>query len=58
MKKFEDLHIDDQNRLLIDVLRLLADSGCRTIEEVAADRGVNVDELWRDVCADTGPSKH
>jgi hypothetical protein len=58
MKKYEDLHIDDQVRLAANVLHLLADAlsedNVRTIEAIAEARGVTVDEVWRDVCAETG----
>jgi hypothetical protein len=53
-EEFEDLHIDDQKRLLISVLQLLADNGARTLGNAAADQGISVDELWREVCAEAG----
>jgi hypothetical protein len=54
MKQFEDLHIDDQNRLLICVLEKLAATSSRTIEDVAREQGETVNELWCDICAETG----
>jgi hypothetical protein len=59
MKKYEDLHINDQLRLSASVIQLLggqlsADDKVRTIETVAETLGVTVDEVWRDICADSG----
>jgi hypothetical protein len=54
MRKFEDLHIEEQNCLLIAMLGLIVVSGARSIRDVADDKGITVEELWHDVCADAG----
>jgi hypothetical protein len=54
MKKFEQLHLDKQNQLLIQVLETLGESNCSGIQELAQRRDCSVREVWRDICADTG----
>jgi hypothetical protein len=37
--------------ILIKVLRLVVDSGLHSLKDIADDRGITADELWRDICA-------
>ena len=52
--RFGELHIDDQHHILIEVLRLVVDSGLHSLRDIADDRGITPGELWRDICADAG----
>jgi predicted transcriptional regulator len=53
MKSFEQLHLDEQNHLLIKILETLGESQCSSIEELAQQRGSSLRNVWRDICADT-----
>ena len=54
MKRFEDLHIEDQMRLALEALRMTTAGNCGTIETFAKENGLTVREFWRDICANEG----
>jgi hypothetical protein len=55
MKKFKQLHMNDQLALLATGLNAVADAGPgKGIEQVARAEGKSPQEWWHDVCADTG----
>jgi hypothetical protein len=54
MKRFERLHLVEQNQLLIQLLEALGESKCSSIQELSQHRDCSVREAWRDICADTG----
>jgi hypothetical protein len=51
---FGELHIDDQNQILIEILRLLLISDLHSLKEIADYRGITSHELWRDICVGAG----
>jgi hypothetical protein len=54
MKKFEDLPLDEQNRLMVVVLEELAAASVSTIDQAAEARGMTVEEIWSEICSDAG----
>jgi hypothetical protein len=54
MKRFEDLHIEDQMRLALEARRMMTAGNCGTIERFARENELTVREFWRDVCANEG----
>jgi hypothetical protein len=52
MRKFENLEIDEQNRILIVVLEELAAASVSTLEQAAEARGMTVAEIWSEICSD------
>jgi hypothetical protein len=52
VKQFEQLHIEEQNQLLLSLLGLIADSGISSIARLAEKEGCSVRDVWREVCAD------
>ncbi len=53
MKKFEDLHIDNQILLQMGVLERLGGT-CNRLADVAVRDGCTVDDIWRDICDEAG----
>jgi hypothetical protein len=54
MKKFEQLPFDDQGKLLDAGLKILDDCNCNTLEQLAAQRGCSVRDVWRLICTNAG----
>src|ERR1700760_3585745 len=54
MKRFAELHSQDQITLLIAGLEVLIESGHRKFQDVATDRDCTPRQLWSDICADAG----
>jgi hypothetical protein len=54
MKRFEELHINDQNTLLVALLETITRGKGKSISEVAIAEGVTEQEFWRQICADVG----
>lgn len=54
MKRFEQLHIDDQNRILLAALEMVTGVEGKSITEIAQARGVTNRNVWREICADAG----
>lgn len=52
MKKFEQLHAEDQADIALEMMRLFFDQRAKPIKEIAAARDQTPLELWRQVCAD------
>ena len=54
MKKFEQLAVEDQCRLLIQVLETLAEYDCSSIEGVARQSNCSLDMIWDEICTEAG----
>jgi hypothetical protein len=54
MKRFEQLHADDQLQLLIATIETIATTECNTIEELAEARSVTALDIWQEICAEAG----
>ncbi len=54
MKRFADLHVNDQNLLVANALEALAYSGYTRITVAAAAQKLTAGEWWRSICADAG----
>ena len=54
MRKFEDLTIDDQNRLLVALLYAMSKAHCKGIDELAKKNQQSPSDVWREVCIDSG----
>jgi hypothetical protein len=54
MKRFEELHINDQNTLLVALLETITRGKGKSISEVAIAQGITEQEFWRQICADAG----
>jgi hypothetical protein len=54
MKRFEQLHADDQLQLMIATLEIITAGSCNTVEELTEARGVTILDIWREICAEAG----
>jgi hypothetical protein len=54
VKKFEQLHIEDQVRLVLEAMRMISAGKCGTIERFARENDFTPAEFWREVCAAEG----
>lgn len=54
MKRFVDLHVNDQTLLVANALEALAYSGYTRITVAAAARKLTTSEWWQTICADAG----
>ncbi|UQR67700.1 hypothetical protein LRP30_21675 [Bradyrhizobium sp. C-145] len=54
MKKFEELHIDEQIALGLVVLEKLAESSCNTLPDLLKKEGRSALDIWRNLCGDAG----
>jgi len=54
MKRFEQLHFDEQNLLVIHLMKAFCENDCGSVEQLAHRHDCSVREVWRDICADTG----
>ena len=54
MRKFEDMSVDDQNRLLVALLYAISKAHCKSIDELANKNGRSASDAWREVCIDSG----
>jgi hypothetical protein len=54
MKKFEQLAVEDQCRLLFQMLEILAEYDCSSIEEVARQGNCSLDMIWDEICTGAG----
>jgi hypothetical protein len=54
MRNFEDLSIDDQNRLLVALLYAMSKAHCKSIDELANKNGGSASDVWREVCIESG----
>jgi hypothetical protein len=54
MRKFEDLAVDDQNRLLVALLYAMSKAHCKSIDELANKNGQSASDVWREVCIESG----
>jgi hypothetical protein len=54
MKEFDDLPLDEQNRLMVVALEDMAAAGVSTIDQAAEARGMTVGEIWSEICSDAG----
>jgi hypothetical protein len=51
MKRFEQLHIEDQTRILTALIEFETDN---PIKQRTKEHGVTPADIWRDVCAEAG----
>jgi hypothetical protein len=54
MRNFEDLAVNDQNRLLVAVLYAMSKAHCSSIDELANKNGQSTFDVWRQVCIESG----
>lgn len=54
MRKFEDLSVDDQKRLLVALLYAISNAHCKSIDDLANKNGQSASDVWREVCIDSG----
>jgi hypothetical protein len=54
MKKFEQLHLEDQLRIALFMLQTIFGAKQGMIEQYAAATGQTVHEVWQMVCAEVG----
>jgi hypothetical protein len=57
MRKFEQLHAEEQLDIAIEALRVMCEARCLTLERLIAKRGCTAAELWREIIADRGYDK-
>jgi hypothetical protein len=54
VKRFEELHINDQLALLITSIEMLVAGPGRSFADMAQARDVTALDVWRQICAETG----
>lgn len=54
MRRFEQLHAEEQLDIVLELLRLCADGRTFSIAKLAADNDITPFELWADVVATVG----
>jgi hypothetical protein len=52
--KFEQLHAEDGTAILHEMVEMIAEEGCSSIEEFAKARGQTPFEVWPEFCAEAG----
>ena len=54
MKRFEELHVEDQNMLLLTLFTTFTAAGCKSVDELAERQGSTNLEVWQQICAEAG----
>ena len=54
MKRFEQLHADDQVQILLATLEQITAESHTCIEELAEARGTTILKVWQQICAEAG----
>jgi hypothetical protein len=54
MKRFEELHVEDQNMLLFTLFSMICAAACRSVDELAEQQGSTTLEVWQQICAEAG----
>lgn len=54
MRKFEQLHAEEQLDIALEALRAMFDGRCPTLKRLIAKRGCTAAELWREIIEERG----
>jgi hypothetical protein len=54
MKRFEELHVEDQNMLLFTLVSTIFAASCRSVDELAEQQGSTNLEVWQQICVEAG----
>jgi hypothetical protein len=46
MKRFEELHVEDQNMLLFTLFSMICAASCRSVDQLAEQQGTTNLEVW------------